>query len=215
MPKSEWSCWKQVLPMAGFDDNIVREYFELHGFLVRQLRKYQVHSRKKLAEEEIDLLVYNPTYAVSDRKPAFLLFSSELPYIHRAIISIKGWHTMRFTPATLRSSSEIFRFLEKNVLKKAGDFFHIDEDELEDAAEFLKVLVLPSLPTEEPHRAESINLLRERGVDGIISFRSMLIDILDKVETNLNYQKSETLQVLRILKNYNLIRKSQLELFNE
>ena len=75
--------------------------------------------------------------------------------------------------------------------------------------------VLPRPPTEEPPRADTINLLRERGVDGIISFRSMLIDILDKVETNLNYQKSETLQILRILKNYNLIRKPQLELFNE
>ena len=201
--------------MAGFDDNIVREYFELHGFLVRQLRKYQVQSRRKLAEEEIDLMVYNPSYAKSDRKPSFLLFSSELPYIHRAIVSIKGWHTMRFTPTALRSSSEIFRFLEKNVLKKAGDLFHIDKDEAEEVAEMLKILVLPSLPTEEPHRAESISLLRERGVDGIISFRSMLIDILDKVETNLNYQKSETLQVLRILKNYNLIQKPQLELFKE
>jgi hypothetical protein len=26
--------------MAGFDENIVREYFELNGFFVRQLRKY-------------------------------------------------------------------------------------------------------------------------------------------------------------------------------
>ena len=44
--------------MSGFDENIVREYFELHGFLVRQVRKYQVQSRRKVAEEEIDLIVY-------------------------------------------------------------------------------------------------------------------------------------------------------------
>ena len=45
--------------MSGFDENIVREYFELHGFLVRQVRKYQVQARRKVAEEEIDLLVKN------------------------------------------------------------------------------------------------------------------------------------------------------------
>ena len=78
----------------------------------------------------------------------------------------------------------------------------------------LKVLVLPGLPTADPHRAESIRLLREKGVDAIISFRSMLQDIIAKVETNLNYQKSDVLQVLRILKNYDLVKDPQLELFS-
>ena len=50
--------------MAGFDENIVREYFELNGFFVRQLRKYLVQSRKKRADEEIDLVVYNPSARV-------------------------------------------------------------------------------------------------------------------------------------------------------
>ena len=201
--------------MAGFDENIVREYFELHGFLVRQQRKYQVQSRRKLPEEEIDLMVYNPSFRVSGRRPGFLLFSSELPYVHRAIVVVKGWHTtLRFTPSTLKSSSEIFRFLERNVLKKAEQFFQVDTESEEDASEMLKVLVLPGLPTADPHRAESIRLLREKGVDAIISFRSMLQDIIAKVETNLNYQKSDVLQVLRILKNYDLVKDPQLELFN-
>ena len=45
--------------MSGFDENIVREYFELHGFLVRQVRKYQVQSRRKVAEEEIDIKMFS------------------------------------------------------------------------------------------------------------------------------------------------------------
>jgi len=69
------------------------------------------------------------------------------------------------------------------------------------------------LPTENPYREQSIQLLREKGVDGIISFRSMLLDILAKVEINRNYQKSEILQTLRILKNYELLGNPQLELF--
>ena len=100
--------------MSGFDENIVREYFELHGFLVRQVRKYQVQSRRKVAEEEIDLVVYNPTYAPGERDPNFLLFASELPYLHRAVVVVKAWHTThKFTPNLLKSSSEILKFLEE------------------------------------------------------------------------------------------------------
>ena len=200
--------------MAGFDENIVREYFELHGFLVRQLRKYLVQSRPKMAEEEIDLMVYNPAFSVGGRKPGFLLFSSELPYIHRAIVVVKGWHTsLRFTPSMLRSSSEILKFLERNVLRRAHELFIDDPERYGGESDLLKIIVLPGLPTTDPHRAESIRLLKEKGVDGIISFRSMLLDILTRVETNRNYQKSETLQILRILKNYDLIKDPQLELF--
>ena len=82
-----------------------------------------------------------------------------------------------------------------------------EEDDL------LKVLVLPGLPTENPYREQSMELLKEKGVDGIISFRSMLLDILARVEINRNYQKSEILQVLRILKNYDLLSDPQMELF--
>ena len=48
--------------MAATDEGIVREYFEQNGFLVRQARKYQVQSRRKAAEEEIDLIVFNPAW---------------------------------------------------------------------------------------------------------------------------------------------------------
>ena len=51
--------------MPGFDENIVREYFELNGFLVSQLRKYQVQSRRRQTGEEVELLVFHPV-AVGD-----------------------------------------------------------------------------------------------------------------------------------------------------
>lgn len=199
--------------MASFDENIVREYFELHGFLVRQVRKYRVQSRRKLAEEEIDLIVQNPHYQRNGRKPEFFLFSSELPHIHRAIVAVKGWHSLRVTPAKLKSGSALLKFLESNVQKEAQKLFEYDEGELANPDAFLKILVLPGLPLHEPHRSESVRMLRDRGVDGIVSFRSMLLDILAKIEPNLNYQKSDLLQVLRILKIYDLVKDPQMELF--
>jgi hypothetical protein len=197
--------------MSAIDEGIVREYFEQNGFLVRQARKYQVSARRKVAEEEIDLIVFNPAWQRGARKPDFFLFSNELPYVQKAIVAVKGWHTGVFTPNMLKSSPEIFRFLEENVLKHVARFFPAEPADDGGAAP-TKILVLPSLPTAEPFRSQSVELLKASGVDAIISFRAMLLDLLDKIEINQNYSKSDTLQVMRILKNYDLLKDTQLDL---
>lgn len=201
--------------MAGVDETIVREYFEMNGFLVRQLRKYAVQSRAKRSEEEIDLMVYNPLWQKGAAKPGFILFSNQLERVQRAVVIVKGWHSQRFTPGTLRGSSDIFKFLEKDVLKKAGELFSVEDTQLADMGGFMKILVMPGLPQHEPHKSQSIDLLQKAGIDAILSFRSMLQDIVQKLEVNHNYQKSDLLQVLRILKNYDLIRSEQMELFGK
>jgi len=127
---------------------------------------------------------------------------------------VKGWHTGVFTPQMLKSTPEIFGFLKQSVLKEAARFF--PEEAAGGAGETpTKILVLPSLPTAEPFRSQSVELLKAKGVDAIISFRAMLLDLLDKIETNQNYTKSDTLQVMRILKNYDLLKDTQMDLLSE
>ena len=202
--------------MSAIDEGIVREYFEQNGFLVRQASKYQAQSRRKTSDEEVDLLVYNPAYQRGIRQPDFFLFSTELPFIHRAIVVVKGWHTTsHFTPAMLKSSPEIFNFLAENVVKDASRFFPVDPDEPGNHPDITKILVLPGLPTAEPFRTQSVEMLKERGVDAIISFRMILRDIIDRIETNRNYRKSDTLQLLRILKTYDFLKEPQLDLLPE
>ncbi len=198
--------------MSAIDEGIVREYFEQNGFFVRQVRKYQVQARKKTSEEEIDLLVYNPGWEKGARSPDFFLFASELPFIQRAIVAVKPWHTDVFTPAMLRNAPEkIFSFLEENVVRQAKRLFAPGAAETAERA-VTKVLVLPALPTAEPFRSQSVELLKAHGVDAIISFRAMLLDLIEKVEINRSYKKSDTLQVIRILKNYDLLKEAQLDL---
>lgn len=201
--------------MSAIDEGIVREYFEQAGFFVRQARKYALTARRGAADEVLDLLVFNPAWERGSRRPDFFLFSNELPFVHRAVVSIKGWHAAgRFTPSTLRNQPEIFRFLEQSVLKEASRFFPAD---LEDVAGsgLLKILVLPGLPTAEPFRSQAVAMLKEKGVDAVISFRAMLLDLIDRVELNRNYGKSETLQLIRVLKNYDLLVDPQLDLLPE
>ena len=198
--------------MAAIDEGIVRDYFEQNGFLVRQPRKYQVQARRKTSAEEVDLLVFNPAWQHGTRKPDFFLFSNELPFIQKAVVSVKGWHTGVFTPTMLKSSPEIFGFLAEKVLKNVTSFFPASAP---GEGDLTKILVLPSLPTAEPFRSQSIALLKEHGVDAIISFRSMLLDLIDKIEVNQNYTKSDTLQVMRLMKNYDLLKDTQLDMFPE
>lgn len=199
--------------MSAIDEGIVREFFEQNGFFVRQVRKYQVQARRKTGDEEIDLLVHNPIWKKGSRKPDFFLFSTELPFVHQAVVSVKPWHTDVFTPAMLKGSPEIFGFLEQNVLKQAARLFPTEGDGI--GGDVAKILVLPALPTAEPFRTQSVDLLKERGVDGIISFRAMLLDLIEKIDANRNYGKSDTLQVIRVLKNYDLLKDAQLDLLSE
>ena len=201
--------------MSGFDENIVREYFELNGFFVRQLRKYQVQSRKKRFDEEIDMLIYNPKADKKIRQSAFQLFSNDIVHIHRAIVVVKAWHSSRFTPAILRSGTKVFDFLKKDVLSKVNDYFDLNDIDLGNSdAVFKKILIIPSLPSGEPHRSESITLLKEQGIDGIISFATILESLIKSIEINHSYQKSDLLQLIRILKIYDMIKEPQMTFFD-
>ncbi len=190
--------------MSAVDENIVREYFESHGFLVCQRRKYIVQSRLKTSDEEIDLIVLNPR-ATGEKPPGdFEITSDALKHVSRAIVAVKGWHTETFAPSVLAHQPKIFRFVEKRAVEEA--------QRLVGGEGLLKILIVPGLPRDAKLRQRSIDVLRSKGVDCVISFRSILQELIAGVHTNRNYQKSDLLQVLRLLKNYGLIREPQMEL---
>ena len=72
---------------------------------------------------------------------------------------------------------------------------------------------MPALPQNRQARDQSIDLLKSKGVDAVIPFYAMLADLIDQIEVNRNYQKSDLLQIIRILKNYDFFKEPQLELF--
>ena len=78
----------------------------------------------------------------------------------------------------------------------------------------VRVLLAVHAATGGDARQQSIDLLHSKGIDAVIPFRTMLSDLIDPIEGNRNYQKSDLLQVIRILKNYDLFAPPQLELFD-
>lgn len=190
--------------MSAVSETIVREYFELHGCLVRQSRKYIAQTKRE--DDDIDFFVLNPLATRSEGALPFALRSADLPFIARAIVVVKGWHTETFSSARLASTPAIFRFVGPKVFQQAARVFGANGSPL-------KILVVPALPAEAQARDESIALLRAKGVDAVIPFRTMLTDLVATTEVNRNYQKSDLLQAIRILKNYDFFKEPQMELF--
>jgi hypothetical protein len=190
--------------VAAVSETIVREYFELHDFLVRQHRKYIVQTKRE--EDDIDFFVLNPKPQQREGGLPFVLASPDLQFIKRAVVVVKGWHTETFSSAVLANAPEIFRFVQPKAFQQAARAFGQE-------GATMKILVVPALPHSTQAREESIALLRSRGIDAVIPFRTMLSDLVESTEVNRNYQKSDLLQVIRILKNYDFFKEPQMELF--
>src|ERR1700722_2505870 len=190
--------------MSAVSETIVREYFEMHGFLVRQQRKYIAQTRRE--DDEIDFFVLNPQPRNPGTPLPFILSTEDLPGLVRAVVVVKGWHTETFSHAVLANAPEIFRFVEPAIFKRAAEGFGDD-------GTLAKILVAPALPQGEEARLQSVELLRAKGIDAVIPFRTILSDLISQTETNRNYQKSDLLQMIRVLKNYDFFKEPQLELF--
>ncbi|RKX30938.1 MAG: hypothetical protein DRP22_04475, partial [Verrucomicrobia bacterium] len=111
--------------MSTVSDQIVREYFESLGFLVRQPTKYRVQGRSKEPVEQIDFVVWNPQPARpagsrrAHRARRLVWDSSDLRGVARAIVSVHGWHSERITPAVLKFSPEVLKIAEEEVARQA------------------------------------------------------------------------------------------------
>jgi hypothetical protein len=185
-------------------ETIVREFFELHGFFVRQQRK---HIAPKREDDEVDFYVHNPSGPAEETEVPFVLESAaDLKHLTRAVVVVKAWHTEVFTQAVLAHAPEMFRFAGPETFARATHAFG-------GPGPLTKILVVPALPTAGEARQQSIDVLCAKGIDAVIAFRTMLSDLIDHIEVNRNYQKSDLLQIIRILKNYDLFAAPQLELF--
>ena len=194
--------------MSSVNEWVVREYLEALGFLVRQPRKYQVVARSKNLHEEVDLLAFNPAVKGPGELPGTLVWGArELSQVAGAVVAVRGWHSEKFTTAILTGSPEIYRFAEAESVKRAAVELGIERP--------ARVLCLADLPTDAEQRAEALDFLKARGIDGVILFRPMLLELAERVDVKKTYEKSDLLQILRILKNYDLLRSGQMDLFRQ
>ena len=192
--------------MSAVNEWVVREYFEALGFLVSQPRKYGTLGRSKNPDEEIDLIVWNP-HAVENTVPDHMVWETgDLKGISRAVVGVRGWHTERFSVSTFEQTPEILRFAEPDCTRVAARMLNSES--------IVKILCLPRLPASGELKKQAILAMKEKGIDGVISFHTMLLELVRRVDPKRNYEKSDLLQAIRLLKNYDLLKDdSQMELF--
>lgn len=190
--------------MSGVNETLIREFFEARGFLVHQQRKFVAPGLHD--DDEIDFFALNPRRASPPSALPAVLDAADVDELSAVVVAVKGWHSETFSVALLAQEPEVARFTDPVQVERSARAFGFQ-------GPVSRVLVVPSLPQVKAARDEAVTALRNRGVDAILPFRVVLADLIQHTEVNRNYAKSDVLQILRILKNYDLLKEPSLELF--
>ncbi len=186
--------------MGDVNVQLVREFFELNLFQV--LTNWQQGPRLRPGEHSGQLFVQNTNPGLPRELP-FLLQPADITAIERAVIEVRAWHGARFYPSVIEANPVLSQFVSEESLALARDVF--------DQAPFSTILVVSELPASLELRARSLRLLQESGIGHVVEFPILLRDLVSKVDESGNYPASQTLQTLRLLKRYKLVRNQQME----
>lgn len=177
--------------MADVNIEIASRFFSLHGFFVRTGDFLYIKKLKTGRAESRD----------------FVYSGSGLEAVQNAVVSVKPWHSQAFYPSLITGSREdIFRFLERDELKKA-------EKTLGHPG-FKKFLVLSSLPRQKETRGKSVELLEAEGVDMVFEFADLLDYLIKNIRKTRPQSDDEVSRIIRILNCYGFCGAGQPELFS-
>lgn len=189
--------------MTDTNTRIVREFLEAHQFSVLTNRKFQLQKAEPPGRYSIDIMAANLQYTEPKTPLPMKLNAEHMKFLPNVIVDVKGWHGSRFSPSVVHSTPELFYFVSPSATEYARSVFG--------DAPFKSLLVVSEISGVEPIRLKTEELLREGGVDHIIEFPTILGFLISYVEINVNYVESDTLQLLRLLKRYDLVKGLQLE----
>jgi hypothetical protein len=187
--------------MPDVNLQLVREFFELNLFHI--LTNWgQEPWKQHTADYSAQLFVEN-TAPTPDAEPPFRLAHADLSGIERAVVEVRAWHADRVYPSVIESNPVLSQFAGEPALALANEVFRGNP--------YRTILVISELPATAEQRDRSIQLLQDAGIQHVLEFPTLLRGILDAVDVNENYSGSTTLQTLRLLKRYELIRHQQME----
>ena len=190
--------------MADTNTQVVREFLEANDYTVITNRKFQLQKAEPAGRHSIDLLGRNMSPLPSENPLPMRLQADHMRYISNVIVDVKGWHSHRFSPSVLSSMKELFYFVSPPAIEFANSVFG--------GAPFKSILVISEAPATEEIWLSMEEILREKGIDHVLEFPTILSHLISHVEVGVNYTESDILQLLRFLKRYGLVKGLQLEL---
>ncbi len=193
--------------MFKINGELTRIYFEMNNFLVKINYELISGGDENREKEEMGLIIVNLNPSFSSPPRNFILNTENLLGITRALVEMKVWHSKRFSPSVLFSSLGPLRFLSPEASRQARDVFK--------KVNFKRILIIPRLPATRNTQDKSVDILKRKGVDHIIEFRTILEFLIENVNPAKNYDDSDSLQLIKLLKNYKLLREDQMTLFKK
>ncbi len=187
--------------MSDVDTQLVREYFELLHYRVLTHWQHDAHL-PRVADAGTLLFIEHaesPDWETSE----FLLRAADTPRLRRAIVEVRAWHGDRFYPSVVENSATLAHAGSKEVRQVAATIFG--------GRPATNVLVVSELPKTREQRDRTLALLRERGIEHVLDFPTLLGDLLQRLNPQGQYAPSPTLQALRLIKRYHFLRRQQLE----
>jgi hypothetical protein len=191
-----------------FEASLVRLFFEVNQFYVLQQNQGSSGLPKKIGEGSL-IKIKNNDYADREKLTGFQIFVGDLVKVNFAEVLVRNYHPEKTYPKTFKNSKKLRDLLKKDIQKYGTTPLFSEQEE-----SFLKILVVPSLPSDSVYREEIENFLKGVGVQAILSYRTIVENILKKVDFNKQFPKGSLLETLRFLKIYDLIKDPQLELFH-
>lgn len=164
------------------------------------------HQRKYFTARESNLiLIRKPDSETKKTDSPFILDEIEIENISSAVIKPIAWHTCKITTRILETFPEILEFTRENQTKKFSNWFKGEP--------FVKMLIIPQLPTHSDLQQQVIRKLQNTGISHIMTIPIIISGVIKKIEPRKVYS-SPICDLLRILKFYNIISptREQMEL---
>lgn len=162
--------------MADDNEEVVRSYFELKGYLVKTNILYEDRSSARgMGWSDVDLCVLHPRTGDC------------------AAVEVKGWHTERISPSYLKEWPQLFHFTRPEALAAVEGVLG--------RSDFRRILVVGQLG---PQKAdEVIAYAQERGVE-ILQFPEILQELIDLVPLGRS-AANHSEHMVRVLKAYGFL----------
>ncbi len=187
--------------MSDVNIQLVREFFEINGFRVMMYWRHD-HGRAQGGEHGFQLYVENMT-AAQDGAADFVLRVGDVGRIERAVVEVRAWHADRMYASVIESNPVLLEVAGTESRQRAHQMFG--------QRAVATILVVSELPASAEARQRSIAAFQQAGINHVLEFPTVLHELLDKVSPTISYTSSDTLQILRLLKRYDFIRRQQLE----
>ena len=197
------------------ESDLIEAYFESNGFLVRQAGKAETITNRKKRGALPTLAIFNPAVLTNSSSLGVRLYTGDLKKIRAALVSLLGWGNSDFTNGMLNNDGMLLKFYKKEVKEdRVASGFNPGPELAESGmGSFLRLLIVPGLPRNETKVSEVFSMFQGLGVDGVLTLRSMLENLLRQSEPGKVYTGNPFFQVLKLVKAYELAKEPQLEMF--